>query len=73
MIPPLISDARRVLRRAWSIRLALLAALLSAIEIGLPYVLPEWPPRVAGALAALVSLAAAVARLVAQPRMHDDT
>lgn len=68
---PLIDDAGRVLRRAWSVRLGILAAVLSAAEVGLPYLLPNWPPRVAAAVASLVTLAALLARFIAQPRMHD--
>lgn len=64
----LLDNWPRLLRKAWSVRLALLAAVLSAVEFALPFVAPA---RASGwfALAALlVSLAAALARLVAQPR-----
>jgi len=66
----LIDDAGRVLRKAWSVRLAALAALLSAAEVGLPYLLPDWPPRLAAAAASLVTLAAMVVRFIAQPEIH---
>jgi hypothetical protein len=73
----LVAEWRRLLRRAWSIRLALASAALSAAEFALQY-LPQaavdliGPGRFA-ALAFVVSVAAAVARIVAQPRMHDGT
>ena len=33
----LIEDWRKVLRKAWSVRLSLLAAALGAIEVALPF------------------------------------
>lgn len=59
---------RTLFRRAWSIRLALIAAVLSGAEVALS-VFTSNPPIAAGtfaALSALVTIAAAVARLFAQ-------
>ena len=59
---------RTLLRRAWSVRLALVAAVLSGIEVALS-VFTSNPPIAAGtfaALSAVVTIAAAVARLFAQ-------
>lgn len=59
---------RTLLRRAWSVRLALIAAVLSGIEVALS-VFTSNPPIAAGtfaALSAVVTIAAAVARLFAQ-------
>lgn len=59
-----------VLRHAWSIRLALLAALLSGAEVVLS-VFTDNPPIERGAFAALagaVTIAAAIARLIAQEK-----
>ena len=59
---------RAILRRAWSVRLMLLAALLSALEAVLtlfPDVLPV-DRRVLAALVPPIIAAAFVARLVAQ-------
>jgi len=59
---------RALLRHAWSIRLALIAAVLSGIEVALS-VFTSNPPIAAGtfaALSAVVTVAAAVARLFAQ-------
>jgi hypothetical protein len=63
-----VSNWRAVLRRAWSVRLAVLAAVLSAVEFALPFVAPERPSGLFAGAAVLVSLAAAAARIVAQPR-----
>lgn len=58
---------REVLRYAWSIRLMLLAAALSALEVALPFIgaLPI-PTGIFAALSALTTAAAFVARLIAQ-------
>lgn len=65
----LIDNWRAVATKAWSSRLAWLAAILSALEVALPFfdgLLPVDKGAFA-ALALLVSAAAGVARLVAQP------
>jgi hypothetical protein len=64
----LIEDWRTVLRRAWSIRLVLLAALLGGIEVVLPLFSDAAPRHVFALLSIVVSLGAAVARVMAQPR-----
>ncbi len=70
----LVSDWSRIVRKAWSVRLMLLAAFLSGVEVVLgltdarTFGLPE------GAFAAasgLVTAFAFVARLLAQPDMED--
>lgn len=63
----LLDDWPRLLRRAWSFRLAILAALLSAAEVALQFVAPAGGSGWFALAAALVSGAAALARLVAQP------
>lgn len=58
---------KTVVRRAWSVRLIVLAAMLTGIEILLP--LQPWisiPPGVFAILSFLVTVAAFVARLVVQ-------
>ena len=70
----LLDDWRRVLRRAWSIRFSLLAAAFTAAEVVVPLfgdVLLNVMPRGAFVLLAFVaSIGATVARIVAQPEMH---
>lgn len=72
----LIDDARHVWHRLWSVRLALLSALLSAAEFALPLI-PDAVADMVGrgkfaAAAMIVSLAAGVARVVSQPKLHDE-
>jgi len=63
----LIDDFRHVFLRLWSVRLAILAGLLSGAEVVLA-LFPEVLPRGWFAVASfLVTMAAIVARAVAQP------
>lgn len=69
----LYADWRRILRHSWSIRFALLAALLSGLEVVLA-VFTSDPPIERGTFAALsgaVTVLAAVARLFAQTKLGD--
>lgn len=62
---------RLVARKAWSVRLMAVAAVLTGLEAVLPLFTPREPsPWFALATFATVC-AALVARFVAQPRMHD--
>ncbi|MFC2252516.1 hypothetical protein ACETRX_22965 [Labrys portucalensis] len=64
----LVPNWRTVLRRAWTLRLLLLAGLLSGIEAALP-LLPTWlaiPDRLFAVLTGVTVAAAFVARLIAQ-------
>ena len=67
----LVDDAKTILIKAWSIRLALLSAALSAAEVALPYFTDFVPPNTMAILAVVTSASAAVARVVAQPAMKD--
>lgn len=65
----LIDDWKIAVRKFWSFRLAILAAVLSAAEV----VVQLWQPQeikqgVFAAFAGMVSFAAAIARLIAQPK-----
>lgn len=64
----LIDDAAQVLRRAWSIRLALLSAVFSFAEAVLPFFTDFVPPRLMAGLAVFTAIGATIARLVAQPK-----
>ena len=70
----LIADWRRVLKRAWSVRLIALAAVLTGAEIALPLLdgLLPLPPRTFAILSGLVSAGAFIARFVAQPEIHEE-
>lgn len=64
----LVWNWRAVLRHAWSLRLALLAAALGAAEFVVQVFMdaPPIPRGTFAAIGALVSFAAAVSRVVAQ-------
>jgi len=66
----LIDDAKEVMMKAWSVRLALLGALFSALEVALPFFQPLEiiPPASMAALALFASAGAALARVIAQPK-----
>ena len=63
----LIDNWKAVAKRAWSMRLIALSAVLSAIEVALPYLDDRFPRGTFAVLAGAVSLAAGIARLLAQP------
>ena len=65
----LIDDWKKVLRYGWSIRLIVLAGLLSGLEIVLPMFGDVLPRRLFAALMFSVTVAAFIARLTAQPKM----
>ena len=67
----LVADWKRILRKAWSIRLLLLAGLLSGIEVMLPFYDGSMPRGWFAALSGLTVAGAFVARIVAQPRMYE--
>ena len=67
----LIADWKRKFPRLWSVRLALLAAIMSSIEVGMNLYLTGQPPLMASAVA-LISLGSAIARVVAQPSLAED-
>lgn len=69
----LVSNWRDVLRRAWSIRLLIVAGLLSGLEVALPLIdgFYEIPRGVFAALSGLTVAGAFVARLFAQKGLSD--
>ncbi len=70
----LVDDAEFVLRRAWSVRLIVLAAALSGLEVffqvavAFTWLPPFVPPGLFAAASGLVSAAAFGARFIAQKR-----
>lgn len=72
----LLHNWRDVLRRAWSIRLLLLAAALSALEAALPLVdlfdIPRWVMIALAVATPLVVAAAFIARLLAQKNLLEN-
>ncbi len=63
---------RTTLKRAWSVRLMALAAVLSGAEVALAFWVPDWPDGALAALSGLVTASALVARLLAQSNMKGD-
>jgi hypothetical protein len=66
----LIDNWKAVAVKAWSMRFIALSVILSALEVALPYVSDLFPRGVFAVLAGVVSMGAAISRLVAQPRLH---
>lgn len=65
-------DWKLILRKAWSIRLILLAGLLSGIEVALPFIDDRVPRGVFALWSLVITGAAFVARVVAQKGLSDD-
>lgn len=68
----LVPDWKAILRHAWSVRLMIVAALLSGAEVALPLLNGLLPirPGVFALLSGLVVAGAFVARIVAQKRIR---
>ncbi|WP_299812453.1 hypothetical protein [uncultured Roseibium sp.] len=69
----LVPNWRTVLQRAWTVRLMILAVLLSGEEVALPFLGDFIAPGWFAALSALTVAAAFVARILAQRNMKDGT
>lgn len=69
----LVSNWRDVLRKAWSVRLMILAGLLSGLEVALPLIdgVYEIPRGLFAALSGVTVAGAFVARLLAQKGLPD--
>ena len=65
----LIDNAGEVLRKAWSIRLSILSAIFSAAEVALPFFTDFVPAHTMAIIAVLTAAGAAMARLIAQPKL----
>lgn len=68
----LAQDWRRIAKKAWSFRLALLAGALGGVEIALPLFSESFPKHVFLGLSVMTTVGAAVARIVAQPKMQNE-
>lgn len=66
----LVDNWRRLLAKAWSVRLMLLAAVLAGVEAVLPLFTPRDPSPLWALVTFVVVCGALLARFVAQPRMH---
>lgn len=68
----LYDDWRRILRKAWSVRLGVLAGLFSAAEVVLPLFSDAIPRNAFAVLSFVAVMGAVVARMVAQPKTLGD-
>lgn len=62
----LLPDWRHILRKAWSVRLILLAAVFSAAEVVVPLFNDAMPRNVFALLSGITTAAALVARVMMQ-------
>ena len=72
----LIPDWKQVIRKAWSIKFMVLAALLSGVEVVFQIIEPamsaDMPKWLFASLAGMVTAGALVARVLAQNEAGDD-
>jgi hypothetical protein len=68
----LLPDWKRVIRKAWSVRLMLVAGLLTGCEAVLPLFQDAIPRGVFAVLTMLAIMGGMVMRVVAQKEMRDD-
>ena len=68
----LLPDWKKIARRAWSFRLTIIAALLSGAEVVLPLFIDVLPRNLFASLSFVAVVGAAAARVVSQPRMHQE-
>lgn len=72
----LIPDWKQVIRKAWSIKFMVLAALLSGVEVVIQIIEPamsaDMPKGLFASLAGMVTAGALVARVLAQNESGDD-
>lgn len=66
----LINDFGRVFMKLWSVRLAIVAGVLSGIEVILPLFIDAIPRGAFAIVSFVVTVASIVARAVAQPSIH---
>lgn len=63
---------KTLIRKAWSIRLAAIAALLSGCEVVLPLYSDAIPRNLFAVLSGLVTVGAIVARIISQKGISDE-
>lgn len=66
----LIPDWKRIIRRAWSVRLVMLSGVLAGAEVVLPLFVDAMPRNVFALLSMAAAVGGTVARVVAQPKME---
>ena len=67
----LYPEWKLLLRKAWSIRFAVLTGLLAGVEVILPLFADQFPRGIFAALSIATSIAAIVSRVVLQKELHE--
>lgn len=73
MKPALVHDWKRILRKAWSVRLIVLAALFSAAEVVVPLFYDAMPRNTFALLSGITTAAALIARVMMQKDLPDES
>lgn len=68
----LLNNWKRIIRRAWSIRLGIISALFAGAEVVLPMFVDVIPRNLFAGMSFISVAGAVVARVIAQPEMHVD-
>ena len=68
----LLPNWKTILRKAWSVRLIILAGLLSGLEAAMPFIDDQMPRGVFAVLSLLVAGGAFVTRILAQKGLSHD-
>lgn len=68
----IVKNWRDILTRAWSVRLIVLAGVLSGLEVAMQIWQPNWPDGVLAAFSGAISAVALFARVAAQSNMEDE-
>jgi len=66
----LIGEWRWVIKKAWSVRLAIVAGLFSGAEVVLPLFVDAFPRGLFAALSVFAAVGSTVARVMDQPKME---
>ncbi len=67
----LVPDWKRILRKAWSVRLIVLAAVFSAAEVVVPLFYDAMPRNTFALLSGITTAAALIARVMMQRNMDE--
>jgi hypothetical protein len=65
-------DWRKILKRAWSVRLMVLAAIFSGLEVMFPLLELNIPPKLFASISGFLTAGALITRFVAQKDFDDE-
>lgn len=65
------SDWKEILRKAWSVRLIILAAIFSGLEVVVPLFYDAFPRNTFAVLSGITTAAALIARVMMQRNMDE--